>query len=137
MYKVEKRFTVPIGHRLSKHAGRCKNFHGHNIQIYVGVTSQKLNENDMVIDFSNLKELVNQIIDQWDHCLLLNINDSTLSSDLKNEFRIISFPFDPTAEKLCETLYKVLRPRLKQDTGVDIEYVTIFENENSKATYME
>jgi len=67
MYKVEKRFTIPIGHRLSKHKGYCKNLHGHNFVVLIGVKSEKLNENDMVIDFSDLKNESNRILDNWDH----------------------------------------------------------------------
>jgi len=48
MYKVEKKFTLPIGHRLSKHQGRCFSLHGHNFTVLVGVKAELLNENDMV-----------------------------------------------------------------------------------------
>jgi 6-pyruvoyltetrahydropterin/6-carboxytetrahydropterin synthase len=78
MYKIEKRFTVPIGHRLSKHPGLCSSIHGHNLTILVGVKSPTLNTNDMVIDFSNLKDIVNEVIKVWDHCLLLNECDENI-----------------------------------------------------------
>ena len=76
MYRIEKRFTVPIGHRLSKHPGRCASIHGHNFVIYVGLKTFQLNENDMIIDFSDLKEFVNTLLDDYDHTLLVNKTDT-------------------------------------------------------------
>ena len=137
MYEVEKRLTLPIGHRLSKHLGRCANFHGHNLAILLGIQSEKLNQNDMVVDFSDLKKEVELVLDAWDHCLLVNRNDPILETDFIKDYRVISFDFDPTAEKMCELLYEILKPKLGRKFGSHVEliYVTIFENENSKATY--
>lgn len=135
MYKVEKRFTLPIGHRLSKHSGLCQNIHGHNLTILVGVKSEKLNLNDMVIDFSDLKKLVNNVLKEWDHTLLLNVDDYKLKGLIESYTRIQDFPFDPTAESLAAVLFARLRVRLEESFNVELEYVTIYENENSKATY--
>ena len=79
------------------------------------------------------------ILDEWDHCLLLNIDDP-IARDInyRNEFRIIAFDFDPTAEKLAEVLYKTFKTRLKERyDNITMEYVKIFENENSNVTYTE
>lgn len=140
MYRVEKRFTLPIGHRLSKHGGRCKSIHGHNFSVLVGVKSEKLNSNDMVIDFSDLKEMVNGYLDSFDHCLLLNECDpmGEVVESVREFIRMKRVPFEPTAEKLAEEIYNEIEKTLKQlykDDNVKMDYVTVFENENSKATY--
>lgn len=137
MYQVEKRFTLPIGHRLSKHLGRCSSIHGHNIVVLVGVESNTLNENYMVIDFSDLKKIVQEILDQWDHCLLLNNKDSEFAQKCEEaNMRVIMFGFDPTAEKLSEILYHTIAQRFIQlKLPIHMKYVTIYENENSKCTF--
>ena len=139
MYKIEKRFTLPIGHRLSKHKGRCFLIHGHNFTILVGIKARKLNENDMLIDFSDLKALVNEYLDGLDHCLLLNNDDWKLADQLKEAgMRTLKISCDPTAEHLAERLYINIRHGLSQQfPEILIDYVTVFENENSKATYTE
>lgn len=139
MYKLEKRFTLPIGHRLSKHKGRCFSIHGHNFTILVGVKADELNENDMIIDFSDLKKLVAPILDGLDHCLLLNQDDIEIAEQLKNlGMRTMLIGSDPTAEHIAERLYKLLRHNLSQQfPEVYMDYVTVYENENSKATYLE
>jgi 6-pyruvoyltetrahydropterin/6-carboxytetrahydropterin synthase len=140
MYRVEKRFTFPMGHRLSKHNGRCFSIHGHNFTVLVGVKSPVLNEDDMVIDFANLKAVVEGFLDNLDHCLLLNEDKDRELLELlhKMKMRVTAVQFDPTAEKLSEEIYKAIETTLsKMYKEVKLEYVTIFENENSKATYSE
>lgn len=139
MYKIEKRFTLPIGHRLSKHAGRCFSIHGHNFSVLVGLKSAVLNENDMIIDFSELKHIVNNFLDQLDHCLMLNENDKETLEKVKDlGLRMFPVPFDPTAERLAETIYYYVENsfQIEPFENIIVDYVTVFENENSKATFM-
>ena len=139
MYRVERRFTLPIGHRLSLHSGRCSSIHGHNFTVLVGVMSETLNENYMVIDFHDLKAVVNGLLDQLDHCLMINETDFEIGNQLrKMGMRVMNVDYDPTAEKLSEDLFKQLKPVIESMyKGVLLEYVTVYENENSKATYRE
>lgn len=136
MYKIEKRFRVPVGHRLSKHSGRCINYHGHNLVILVGLKSPQLNDNDMVMDFADLKKMINGFIDKWDHAMILNENDPLLESytNFSKRFRVMTYPFDPTAEKLTQVLFEEVDRALTNST-INVEYVTIYENDGSKATY--
>lgn len=139
MYRVERRFTLPIGHRLSLHKGRCSSIHGHNFVVLVGVMSEYLNENYMVIDFSVLKAIVDGILDQLDHCLMINQSDFEIGDQLrKMGMRVMNVDYDPTAEKISEDLYyKIDKTLKKMYPSVEVEYVTVYENENSKATYRE
>lgn len=139
MYRIEKRFTVPIGHRLSKHQGRCFSIHGHNFTILVGLKSPILDENDMIIDFSDLKSIINNVLDYYDHKLLVNMTDKKWLTPLVEEmgFRASIFNnegHDPTAERLSEQLFNNIQAAL-EPLEIGIEYVTVYENENSKATY--
>jgi len=138
MHYIEKRFTLPIGHRLSKHKGRCFSIHGHNFTVLVGVKAHELNENDMIIDFSDLKAIVSGFLDNLDHCLLLNENKDQDLVDLlkKMDMRVTAVDFDPTAEKLSSEIYwEIERTLSRMYPLVMMDYVTVFENENSKATY--
>jgi len=139
MYKIEKRFTLPIGHRLSKHDGRCFSIHGHNFTVLVGLKSVILDENDMIIDFAELKHIVNNFLDQLDHCLMLNENDKETVEKVKElGLRMFPVPFDPTAERLAETIYYYVENvlRIPPFEHIMMDYVMVYENENSKATFM-
>lgn len=138
MFVIEKKFDIAIGHRLSKHEGKCKSIHGHNLTILVGVRSEKLNENDMVIDFYDLKRYVNSFLEEWDHSLLINKVDECFRDYLPEKDRIITFDFDPTSERLAELLFHKLEANLAMDREeVKLDYVTIYENEDSQVTYYE
>jgi 6-pyruvoyl-tetrahydropterin synthase len=92
------------------------------------------------MDFSDLKMIVEGYLDTLDHCLLLNECDpiGEMVSSVKEFLRVKKVPFDPTAERLAEEIFKFTEGGLKQlynDDNVIVDYVTVYENENSKATY--
>ena len=136
MYTVEKTFRIPMGHRLSKHKGLCKNFHGHNFVIKVKVASKTLDENDMVIDFSDLKSIVNGVLEYFDHGMILNEKDPLKEALIG--FRTWAFSSDPTAEFLCRYFFEHIDLDLQQKARPDIWLVSvkIWENEDSVAEYM-
>ena len=133
MHRVERRFTFPMGHRLSKHLGACANVHGHNVTLLVGVKALGLNDNDMVIDFHDLKNIVQPLLDEWDHSTLLNQTDKDDAVDCPLFKKVLMYDFDPTAERLSEHLYHIIDSLLP--IGVRIDYIKFYENENSMATF--
>lgn len=139
MYRIEKKFSFPMGHRLSKHEGHCKYIHGHNFTVKVGLKSLSLNKDDMIIDFSKFKSVVKNVLSDFDHALALNTTDFDSISSQK--CKLIYFEADPTAEMMAKVLFDRinasmwdLRARARND-DLQLDYVTVYENEDSKATY--
>lgn len=133
MHYITKLFKIPMGHRLSKLEGsRCVQYHGHNFTLEITVKSNILNKNDMVMDFSKLKELVNNKIDSWDHGMFLNKNDKSIDPKLCN---LHYTDGDPTAEYLTKYLFYEIRDILPD--SIQIHSVSIWETDTSKATYQE
>lgn len=82
--EVTKTFTFAAAHHLPYHKGLCRFTHGHEWLLEVTVRDNVCPLTDMVIDFSDLKHVVNTaIISKLDHNY---IND---------------FVYNPTAENLC------------------------------------
>jgi len=138
MYRLSKEFTFAMGHRLSCHKGACKNFHGHNYKVEVGVKSKKLNDEGMIIDFGNLKGIVNTFLDMMDHALMINDTDHEIAEKMEELLpfiKIIETPFEPTAENMAREIYENVGEKLKEGWDVDIDYVTVYETDTSKATY--
>jgi 6-pyruvoyltetrahydropterin/6-carboxytetrahydropterin synthase len=134
MYIVTKKFRVPVGHRLSKHLGKCQYIHGHNLTIEVSVASDGLNENDMVIDFASLKRIVNTHLVKFDHALLLDENDFINNGEMV--CKKITFPCDPTAEVIAKYLFdKLIKDVGSYPTMPFVWKVAVWENEDSKAEY--
>jgi len=136
MFIVDKKMTLPIGHRLSKHLGRCSSIHGHNLIIHVGVSAKKLNENDMVMDFGDLKRIMKETLDVFDHCLLVNVADKDIVKLCSAKgMRIISVDCDPTAERFAEELFYIVKDELPDD--INMHHIKIYENDNSSVVYKE
>lgn len=88
---VVKEFVFEAAHFLPGHPGLCKNLHGHSYKLQVGVCGPINDETGMVVDFKDLKILVEKtIIGKMDHAFL-------------NEFEEDDFPCgQPTAERMLE-----------------------------------
>jgi 6-pyruvoyltetrahydropterin/6-carboxytetrahydropterin synthase len=63
---------------LSKHPEKCRFPHGHTRRIEVVVSAQKLNKNEMVVDFKALKNAVEPFVEMFDHSMAINSNDPLL-----------------------------------------------------------
>lgn len=142
MFYLKRHFTFAGGHRLSKHEGLCKNFHGHNYDVWVTIKAHKLNENDMVMDFSELKEHVNSIIEEFDHCLLVNRSDQSdlelLESLKKKGMRVDTLgDCDPTAERIAQHIFVNLTHIFTEKylNQIEMHEVEVFENVKSSAIY--
>lgn len=138
MFKISKKITFPMGHRLSKHAGDCRYIHGHNFSVKIGVKSETLNENGMVMDFSELKRLAKIFTSEFDHSLTLNKKEDQEIGHFLTErgFKVNMIEAEPTAENMARALFKYLQKNIKEE-GVEVDYVKVHENETSTATYTE
>ena len=114
--KVEANFSS--AHNLRGYKGKCEELHGHNWKVEVSVSARKLDKTGMLMDFKVLKNKLNCILEQLDHKYLNNIP----------YFKKIN----PTSENIAEYIYD----RLKT-AGVKAHSVTVWESENSAATYYE
>lgn len=140
MYTIEKTVKFEAGHRLMNYKGKCKNIHGHNYVVKIGIADISLDKNDMVLDFSEfLRKTEQYIIENLDHAMLLNVNDiQWVKIFKKNEMKTYLINGDPTAEKIAEDLYSSLSCMMPQrDKGYKlmIEYIEVEENSISKARY--
>jgi 6-pyruvoyltetrahydropterin/6-carboxytetrahydropterin synthase len=100
---------------LSKHPGRCRFPHGHTRVIEVVVASERLDENDMVLDFKALKLAVNGYINRLDHAMALNSNDPLLDAIRKvhPESVLVFKDTDPTTEVIAKDLFDYVDAVLK------------------------
>lgn len=106
MYTVKKRIEISGSHCLNlDYDSKCKNLHGHNWIITVTLKSEKLDKNGMILDFTKIKEIVNQL----DHNHLNNI-----------------IPFNPTAENIAKWLCE----QIPYCVAVSVQ-----ETEGNEATY--
>lgn len=114
--RITKQFRFEAAHVLWKYDGACKNIHGHSYLLYVTVKGRALEEaghpkHGMLLDFSVLKKIVNElIIEPYDHALLVNAATPHAEMAKKNELfgKIAAVPYQPTAENMvCDFAQKI------------------------------
>jgi 6-pyruvoyl-tetrahydropterin synthase len=107
--RITKKFEFEAGHALYGYDGKCKNIHGHSYKLWVTVIGTPIEnienvKNGMVIDFGDIKEIVNEyIIKEADHTIFFNGNSphKFLAEKLKMEgHRVVLLPYQPTSEML-------------------------------------
>lgn len=124
VYRVCKSFEVESGHMLSKHPGRCRLPHGHSRRIDLVISSQVLNEQDMVCDFKALKLAVEAELDQYDHALAVNSEDPVLGQLCDtNRTRVIVFENqDPTTEAMAKRIFDFVSGQIARGASFSDEH---------------
>lgn len=118
MYELIVETHFGAAHRLRGYDGECENLHGHNWHLTVRLAGEKLNGLGMVMDFKEVKDLLNRVLDRLDHRYLNEVE-----------------PFDrlnPTTEHIAEYVARELSGQLPEP--VRVSSVTCWESDNCGAT---
>lgn len=122
MYELMIETTFAAAHQLRGYKGKCERLHGHNWKVQVYVTSDKLNDIDIAIDFHNLKKIANEIVSPLDHTCLNEV-----------------FPFtekNPSSENIARWIFDSMKKKLTK-YKVKVSAVKVWESETASATYYE
>lgn len=90
---------VPMGHRLREHSGRCRHLHGHNYLVTVSMDGP-VGPDGMVVDFSELKAAVRNVLGLFDHAMVLQAGDPAIEA-CEPFAEVLRCPWPPTAENLA------------------------------------
>ena len=133
MLTVSKECIFDAAHVLTNHSGQCKNLHGHTYRLVVEVGQVDLDA-DMIIDFKDLKNVMQEVIlDRFDHAFIFD-KHSESESDIatvisKHNMKSVGLPFRSTAENLSRYFFEQLSNHL------NVSSVKLFETPKSCATY--
>lgn len=147
---ITKEFSVSFSHLLEDHQGLCKNLHGHNGKIIFTVvhnsgfySRNNKSSYGMVIDFKDLKEVINDnIIDLMDHSFIYNSKD-VISKDIaeflkkKINQKVLPVSFRVTSEQLVEWILKRFNKIVEGKYPVECIKVELWETNTSSAVYIE
>jgi len=115
---IETHFSA--GHHLRNYPGNCEKPHGHNWKVKVAVRTEKLDELGMGIDFRKIKQAVEKVMDDIDHC---NLNEHPGFLD-KN----------PSSENIAVYIFNCLKDELRGE-NYWLYSVSTYETENTGTTY--
>ncbi|MDD4874097.1 MAG: 6-carboxytetrahydropterin synthase QueD [Dehalococcoidales bacterium] len=122
MYKLSVKQHFDAAHALRGYRGKCENLHGHRFQVKAKVSASQLDDIGLAFDFTELKRLLNSILERFDHT---NLNETP--------------PFDninPSSENIARTVYEALKIELK-DAPVKLTGVKVWESPESAVEYRE
>ncbi len=129
--KLSVEFSFDAAHRIMGHAGKCAWLHGHTYRLGVTVQAETLNRLGMVMDFDDLKALMEKyLLSRWDHATLLREDDPLVPAIIRVQAeapqKVITFPQNPTAEVLAQAAAEALAFVLP--SGVRLGRLTVWES---------
>lgn len=131
--RVSKDFHWEMGHRLPFHNGGCRNIHGHSYRMQVTVDGQ-LDENGMVIDYFDLKRIVDPLVAAIDHSFLCDANDQEmLDFFAANPLKHVVVPFLTTAEHIALWFLHQIAGPLREYSNLVMLTVRVLETERTYA----
>ena len=108
---ITKIFKFGSAHKLNNYHGKCANLHGHSYTLHVSIKG-KTNSNGFVMDFCDLKDIVNKkVVSKLDHTFL----NETVKQ--------------PTLENLAKWTWNRL------DGSLNLYEIKLWETETSYVTY--
>jgi len=116
MYDIKIEGIFSSAHNLRGYKGKCEALHGHNWRVEIVVSSAKLDNIGMVMDFKSLKEKLYNLLEKLDHKYLNNIA----------YFKKIN----PTSENIAKYIYDNLKKKVPA-----LYSVTVWESDKACATY--
>lgn len=120
MYELMVKSDFAASHSLRDYQGKCKNLHGHTWKVDVVFLGADLNQAGMLIDFTEIKKNLKEVVDTLDH---RHMNDLDYFKKT-----------NPTSENISKYIFKEILSKLP---SVKIKSVTVWESENASATYYE
>lgn len=127
MFEIKAIVTFSAAHYLKKYKGKCEALHGHNWRVEAIVSSKELDYRDMVVDFKDLKKLLEEVTSNLDHKLL-------------NEIRFFS-KRNTTSELIARYIFTELKKKLykflnaKKSKVIRLKEIAVWEQDNSCAVY--
>lgn len=135
MWLISTEANFSAAHQLRGYHGECSEVHGHNFRVKVTVETPELKDLGIGIDFRELKQMLQDVLEKFDH---RNLNELP-------EFKTIN----PSAENIAKVIWDNLTTKLKSqksDRGMlqraptdmlRLKEVQVWESDTNSASYYE
>jgi 6-pyruvoyltetrahydropterin/6-carboxytetrahydropterin synthase len=131
MYQVTREIRFCYGHRLLQYDGKCRHLHGHNGKAAIVLAADRLDPLGMVIDFSRIKAVISDWIDQkLDHRMLMHKDDPLLPFLRQQGEPVFTMDVNPTAENIARLIFDFAASQ-----GFPVVEVRLWETDHCFASY--
>lgn len=120
MYELKIITQFAAAHQIRGIEGGCERLHGHNWKVEVYISGDKLDENGLLIDFREIKEKTEVLMDELDHKFLNELD-----------------PFvtlNPSSENVSRYVFESLSRELNTE-NIQISKITVWESDSACASY--
>ena len=125
--RITKEFKFETSHALSGHDGLCKNVHGHSYKLSVTIIGRPIQDPNnpkygMVMDFSDLKKMINNIIvEPFDHSTVLNMHSNKKLINFMEDrgHKIVKVEYQPTSEMMILDFVERIKSNLPNDIKLE------------------
>lgn len=139
--RVTREFPFEMAHVLSGYDGPCRNVHGHSYRLFVTLSGTPVSDrqnpkNGMVIDFTDLKQIVRkEIINIFDHAITVSsyYNEGNPEAIKKLFGNTIIVDYQPTCENLVADFAERIRKQLPD--RVKLYSLKLYETASSFAEW--
>lgn len=148
---ITKDIEWDSGHRVMAHGSKCRNPHGHRYRLEVTCGGQIVEEpgspdDGMLVDFGDLKGLMMELVhDVLDHGFICQqgdplhdfLEDASIAIDPERPWRLIEFPYAPTAENIARWCWDRLEGPIERcfRDGLRLVSVKVWETPTSTAMF--
>jgi 6-pyruvoyltetrahydropterin/6-carboxytetrahydropterin synthase len=131
--RISKTFRWEMAHRLPYHTGGCRNVHGHSYSMTIELAGEP-DQHGMLIDYFDIKSIVQPYIDEVDHAFLCDSSDELIVEFLKRSgLKAVYVNFPTTAERIAAWFYERLAEEFVAFKNIRELRVAVAETENSNA----
>lgn len=139
--KILDKFNFDYAHFLGEYMGKCFNIHGHTSSVNVSVLGYK--DDIFLIDFCELKNIVKDVIDKYDHKLLVaykyvvDIKDEIVHIKYGRNVLYVEYesvmilPDEPTVETISMLIANEIAHRIEDAGYENIECVVVEMSEGA------
>ena len=133
-WTVRKLFRFEAAHRLaSAYSKVCTDtVHGHSYRVEVFLSTDKMNKDNMVMDFGEVKKCVEPMLEAWDHAVMIPLSISNGHDNGVLGKKVFYTSGNPTAEWMAALLYSSIK-----HNGLPVSKVRVHETETGWAEYEE
>ena len=131
MFTIVKKLYFCYGHRLMDYEGPCAHPHGHNAIAEIEISTTRLDEVGMVMDFGDVEDLLSAFIDkELDHQMLLRGDDPLVEALTGAGEPPFLMGDNPTAENIARLIFE-------QAEGLNLPVVSVrlWETPDAYAEY--
>jgi 6-pyruvoyltetrahydropterin/6-carboxytetrahydropterin synthase len=119
MYEITVKRTFSAAHTLVI-GGKSETLHGHNFTVEVTLSSERLDNEGLVVDFRVLKGWTDETLEKLDHSFL---NELSFFQDI-----------NPTSENIARFVFEKISEKI-QSQSCKLKNVAVWESESAKAVY--